>query len=87
MTYFYNYYAKEYREIHRDKLLSEPATMCQSIRVEEIQICRNVLRNAFIGYREGKNVEPLKRLLGEYRAYVSGCTDAKSKDKYNVDSL
>jgi hypothetical protein len=83
-TYFYDYYAKEYREGNREKLLPAPAAMLQDIGSDEVRRCRTVLRNAFSGYREGRNRELLKRLLNEYRDYVSGSGAECTKDRYNA---
>lgn len=84
MDYFYDYFAREYREARRGRLLSAPAAMFQGIMPEDVQGCRKVLRNFFSGYREGRNTEPLKRLLSEYREYVSCCPDEHAKDRYNA---
>lgn len=84
MTYFYDYFAKEYRENRKGKLLPDPAAMLRSIDHEDVQICRRVLKNAYAGYREGRNAEALKRLLGEYREYVSCCHCGQAKDRYNA---
>ncbi len=66
------------------KLLPAPAAMFRGIKPEDVQGCRKVLRNSFAGYREGRNTEALKRLLGEYREYVSCCHDGHAKDRYNA---
>lgn len=84
MTYFYDYFALEYRDGRKDKLLTAPAAMLRGIVPEDVQRCRRVLKNSFAGYREGRNTEILKRLLGEYREYVSGCYDGHTKDRYNA---
>lgn len=84
MTYFYDYFAKEYREGRRGKLLPAPAAMFQSIKPEDVKNCRRTLKNSFAGYREGRNTEALKRLLGGYREYVSSCHDEHAKDRYNT---
>lgn len=82
MTHFYDYFAKEYREGNGDRLLS--AAMFQNIRTEDIQICRKVLKNSFASYRDGRNTEMLKRLVGEYREYIACCHDGHARDRYNA---
>lgn len=82
MTYFYDYFAREYRESRKDRLL--PAAMFKSIRTGEVQTCRRVLKNSFAGYRDGRNTEALKGLIGEYREYVSCCHDEHARDRYNA---
>lgn len=84
LTYFYDYFAREYREGRKGKLLPAPAAMFQDIESETVQSCRRALKNSFAGYREGKNAKVLKRLLGEYREYVSCCHDEHTKDRYNA---
>lgn len=84
MKYFYEYFARQYREENRSNLLSVPAAMFQGIKPEDVKICRRALKNSFAGYREGRNAEALKRLLGEYREYISNCHDEHAKDRYNA---
>ena len=84
LAYFYDYFAREYREGRKDKLFPDSATMSQGINPEDVKNCRDVLRNSFAGYREGRNAGELKRLLGEYREYVSGCHGGSAKDRYNA---
>lgn len=84
MTYFYDYFAKEYRAGRRDRLFPSPAAMFREIEPENVQNCRKVLKNAFAGYRKGRNVEVLKKLIGEYREYISGLGDEHAKDRYNA---
>ncbi len=84
MSYFYEYFAREYREGRKDRLLPGPAAIFREIAPEDIRSCRKTLKNAFAGYREGRNAEELKRLLGEYREYIAGCHGANSRDRYNA---
>lgn len=84
LAYFYDYFAREYREGRKGKLLLDPAAMLQGIKPEDAHRCRKVLKNSFAGYREGREAGALKRLLGEYRGYVSGCHDGQAKDRYNA---
>lgn len=84
MTYFYDYYAKEYRKAHREKLLPAPAAILQDVGSDKVCSCRKVLSNAFLGYREGRNRVLLKKLLNEYRDYVSEFCDECIKDRYNA---
>jgi hypothetical protein len=84
MQYFYDYYAKEYRERHMEKLLPAPSAMLQDIGSDKVRSCRTVLRNAFLGYSEGKNREIIKRLVNEYRNYVSEYSAEYTKDRYNA---
>lgn len=84
MVYFYDYFAREYREGRKGKLFPDSAPMFQGIKPEDVKNCRDVLRNSFAGYREGRNAGELKRLLGEYREYVSGCHGGFAKDRYNA---
>ena len=51
---------------------------------ESEQTCRGGLKNAFAGYRDGRNAEPLKKLLSEYRDYISECPDERAKDRHNA---
>lgn len=84
MKYFYDYFARQYREVRNGKLLPAPAAIFQGIKPEDMKSCRRALKNSFAGYREGRNTEALKRLLGEYREYVSSCHDEHAKDRYNA---
>lgn len=84
MSYFYDYFVKDYHKRHMDRLFPSPAAMLEEMDGQGIHICRKVLRNAFCGYREGQKAEILKKLVGEYRIYVSGCHDGRAKDVYNA---
>ena len=84
MKYFYEYFARQYREENSSNLLPVPAVMFQGVKPEDVKSCRRALKNSFAGYREGRNAEALKRLLGEYREYVSICNDEHAKDRYNA---
>ena len=84
MTYFYDYFAKEYREGRKGALFQSPAAMLKGIGPESVRRCRLVLKNAYANYREGRNVAALKRLFGEYREYVSGCHDGRARDRHNA---
>lgn len=84
MAYFYDYFAKEYQKRQGDQLLPAPDTLFRDVERESVKICRGVLKNAFAGYRDGRNTELLKRLLGEYRDYISECPDERAKDRYNA---
>lgn len=84
MAYFYDYFAREYRKGRKEKLFAAPADMFQGIKPEDVQNCRRVLKNSFAGYCEGRNKDVLKRLLGEYREYVSCCHDGHAKERYNA---
>lgn len=83
MSYFYDYFAKEYRERHREGTFPAPAAMLRDIR-QDVQGCRRVLKNAFAGYREGRNTEVLKMLFMEYREYIAGLHDMQAKDRCNA---
>ncbi len=84
LTYFYDYFAREYREERKDRLLPAPAAMFQAIKPEDVKSCRGALKKSFAGYRDGGNAEVLKRFFGEYREYVSICHDEHAKDRYNA---
>ncbi len=84
MKYFYDYFARRYRDRNGGRLLPAPAAMFQGIEPEDVKSCRRTLKNSFEGYREGRNAEALERLLGEYREYVSGCHDEGARDRYNA---
>ncbi len=84
MTYFYDFFAREYRDGHRGRLLPDPAAMMQCIEPEDVRICRTALKNLFAGCREGRNAEDLKRLLGRYREYISCCHEGNAKNRYNA---
>ncbi len=84
LIYFYDYFAREYREGRGDRLLCAPAAMFQGIKPEEVKNCRLVLKNAFLGYREGRNAEILKALLLKYQGYISGLHEEHAKNRYNV---
>jgi hypothetical protein len=84
MTYFYDYYAKEYRERHKDQLITTLSSIWGDVWSERLLICRNVIKNAYAGYREGRNTEELKRLLGEYKGYVSEIGDESARNRYNA---
>ncbi|RKJ64878.1 hypothetical protein [Roseburia sp. 1XD42-69] len=84
MTYFYDYFAKEYRDAHNGQILPSPEAIFRDIRHEEVKRCRDVLKNTFSHYRSGRNAEALARLLKEYREYVSCCHDEHAKNRYNA---
>lgn len=84
MTYFYDYFARGYRESRAGERFPDPAAMFQGMDLEAVESCRKVLKNAFTGYREGKNAGSLKKLAMEYREYVSCCHDVHAKDRYNA---
>lgn len=84
MTYFYNYFAKEYRAGRKGNLLPHPVAMFGSIEPGDVQDCGRILRNAYANYRAGRTAEELKRLVGEYREYVSCCHDRQARDRYNA---
>lgn len=84
LTYFYDYFAKEYREGRKGKLLPAPAAIFGNIGSEDVQNCRRILKNSYANYRTGRNAEVLKRLIGEYREYVSSCHDGQARDRYNA---
>lgn len=84
MTYFYDYFARQYREGRNGSLLPAPAAIFGNIESEDVRSCRLVLKNAYANYRTGTNAEDLKRLIGEYRKYVSCCHDEQARDRYNA---
>lgn len=84
LTYFYDYFAKEYKKDRKGKLLPNPAAMFGNIGPEDVQNCRRILKNSYANYRTGRNAEVLKRLIGEYREYVSCCHDGQARDRYNA---
>lgn len=84
LVYFYDYFAREYREGRKGGLLSAPAALFCGIDSEDVRSCRKVLRNSFARYREGRNKEALKKLVGEYREYVAGLHNDHAKDRYNA---
>lgn len=85
MNYYYDYFAKEYRSRQtRGSLWTSPAAMLGNIPGNDVKDCRTTLKNAFEGYRCGRNIEVLKRLLGEYRNYVSEYGDENARNKYNA---
>lgn len=84
LTYYYDYFAKEYREGRKGKLLPDPAAIFRNMEPGDVLSCRRVLKNSFAGYREGKNAGVLKRLVEEYRGYVSCCHDGQARDRYNA---
>lgn len=84
MTYFYDYFARQYREGRSGNLLPAPAAIFGNIEPEDVRSCRRVLKNAYANYRLGSNAEGLRRLVGEYREYVSCCHDGQARDRYNA---
>lgn len=87
LTCFYDYFALEYREGIRERrggLLPGPAALFGNIRPGDVQGCSKVLKNAFAGYRGGRNTEELKMLLNGYRGYVAGLHSGHAKDRYNA---
>lgn len=84
MIYFYDYFARQYREGRNGSLLPAPAAIFGNIELEDVRSCRLVLKNAYANYRMGRNAEALKRLIGEYREYVSCCHDGQARDRYNA---
>lgn len=84
MTYFYDYFAKEYRESRKGNLFPDPAAMFGSIKPGDVQGCRRVLKNVYANYRTGRNAEESRRLIGEYREYVSCCHDGQARNRYNA---
>lgn len=65
-------------------MLTDPAAVFGSIEPEEVLSCRRILKNAYANYRVGKDTETLKRLIGEYREYVSALHDEHAKNRYNA---
>lgn len=84
MTYFYDYFARQYREGRIGSLLPAPAAIFGNIEPEDVRSCRLVLKNAYANYRTGRNAEELRRLIGEYREYVSCCHDGQARARYNA---
>lgn len=84
MTYFYNCFAREYREKRKEYLLPDPSVIFQNIELKDVQSCRQVLKREFANYHNGRNIEVLKRLFGEYQKYVSGCYNKQARDRYNA---
>lgn len=84
MTYFYDYFAKEYRQKKGNKLFPAPAAIFQIVKPEEVKNCRTVLKNTFAGYRNGTNTKLLKKLLEKYQQYVVCQYDEHAKDRYNA---
>lgn len=84
MTYFYDYFARQYREGRNGSLLPAPAAIFGNIEPEDVRSCRQILKNAYANYRTGRNAEELRRLIGEYREYVSCCHDGQARDRYNA---
>lgn len=84
MTYFYDYFARQYREGRNGSLLPVPSATFRNIEPEDVRSCRLVLKNAYANYRMGRNAEELRRLIGEYREYVSCCHDGQARDRYNA---
>mgnify|MGYP003057146007 CR=1 FL=1 len=61
MNYYYDYFAKEYRSRQtRGSLWTSPAAMLGNIRGNDVKDCRTTLKNAFEGYRCGRNIEVLR---------------------------
>lgn len=83
MTYFYDYFAKEYRENRKGNLFPDPAIMFGNIEPEDVRSCRRILKNAYTNYRTGRNTKELRQLIREYREYVSCCHDGQARDRYN----
>lgn len=85
MNYYYDYYASEYRSRQtKGSLWHSPAAILASVPMEDIKDCREALKRAFDGYRYGRSTEVLKRLLGEYKGYVSEYGDENAKNRYNA---
>lgn len=84
MIYFYDYFAKQYREERKGSLFPAPAVMFQDIKPEDVKSCRRALKKSFVDYRDGRHTEALKRLLGEYKEYISSCHNEHAKDRYNA---
>ena len=55
MTYFYDYFARQYREGRNGSLLPAPAAIFGNIEPEDVRNCRLVLKNAYANYRMGRN--------------------------------
>lgn len=84
MTYFYDYFAKEYRQKKENKLFPAPAAIFQMIKQEEIKNCRTIIKNAFASYHNKTNTELLERLLKKYQQYIVCQHDKHIKDRYNA---
>lgn len=84
VAYFYDYFVKDYQKKHEERQFNDPAAIFRNIERERVRICRKVLRNAFSGYRDGQKMETLKKLIGEYRNYISEHPDERAKDRYNA---
>lgn len=81
-TYFYDYFAKEYRSEASVILL--PSEITKGITQRSVQSCRKVLKNVFLQYRDGRKLPVAERLVKEYREYVAGRSDDKAKSRYNA---
>ncbi len=84
MTYFYDYFVRQYQAGISGRLFPDPDAIFGNIEPEDVRSCRLVLKNAYANYRMGRNAEALKRLIGGYREYVSCCQDGQARDRYNT---
>lgn len=85
MTYFEEYFLKEYKARADVREYKFPCDIGQQVSVEEMKRIRNILRNAYVQYRTEKRCAgTLRKLLVDYKKIAENRTEPYSKRRYNV---
>ena len=85
MTYFEEYFLREYKERADVSGCRFPCDTGQKVSVEELKRIRNILRNAYVQYRtEKRYAGTLRKLLVDYKKIAEDRTEPYSKRRYNI---
>ena len=85
MTYFEEYFLKEYKTRTDVREYKFPCDIGQQVSAEEMKRLRNILRNAYVQYRTEKRCTgTLRKLLVDYKKIAENRTEPYSKRRYNV---
>ena len=85
MTYFEEYFLKEYKARAYAKGYKFPCDIGQQMSDEEWKKLRNILRNSYFQYRTGKRcADALQELLMDYKKIAENRTELYSKRRYNT---
>lgn len=85
MTYFEEYFLKEYKARADVREYKFPCDIGQQASVEELKSIRNILRNACVQYRTEKRCAgTLRKLLVDYKKIAESRVEPYFKRRYNV---
>lgn len=85
MTYFEEYFLKEYKARAGVSGYKFPCDIWQQLNIDELKRIRNILRNSYVQYRTEKRCAcVLRKLLVDYKKIAENRTDPYSKRRYNV---